>query len=404
MNPKDYHTFLTGKPHKGQRQVAEASARFKVVATGRRWGKSELARMLAESYAKKGYDVGVFGANYQSSARLWKSIKATAPTGAHIHDNEQLMYFPSSDGSIKVRTPHYHEQLLGAGLDYAILDEAAFMPAYIWGDVVQPMLRERDGGATLISTPKLYNNPDETDWFRDLWRRGLMQNDTEWRSFHYPMSANPHLNADDITRLREESAPHIARQEVDGQFVTMQSITVMDKPLAHAVIDTSAPAYYPDHRYVMGVDSAHFGADISAIAVIDATTKSLVAYDQTQHLSYAQMQARVMNLASVWQPAVIWVESNGVGQVAIEQLQNEGLPARPFLTTQQSRAALVESFVAGLSDQLLALPDDPVIRNALTRITLDLQTNHYGGTNDLVMAMMLAWYGVVNYGIRVDFA
>jgi hypothetical protein len=402
MNPKDYHTFLTGSPHRGQRQVAEASARFKVVATGRRWGKGELARMLAHAYARhKGYRVLLVTGKPRTAYNALVPKQSHKYTGLQRREPFIIEYTDSTAGRIVILSPsavkHLPDlQLDGAGVDYAILDEAAFMGADVWG-YIQPALDKQQGGAIFLSTPFGRN------WFYDLWQRGLAQNDTEWRSFHYPMSANPHLNTDDITRLREESNPNTARQEVDGQFVTMQSVTVMDKPLAHAVIDTSVPAYYPNHRYVMGVDSAA-GQDFNAIAVMDATTKSLVAYDQTQHLSLAQMRARVLNLASVWQPSVIWMEKTGIGQVAIEQLQNEGLPVRPFLTTQQSRAALVESFVAGLSDQVLALPDDPLIRNALTRITLDLQSNRYSGINDLAMAMMLAWYGVVNHGIRVDFA
>jgi hypothetical protein len=51
-----------------------------------------------------------------------------------------------------------------AGLDFVVLDEAAFMEQSVWLQIVRPMLLERRGGALFLSTPFGRN------WFWELSR------------------------------------------------------------------------------------------------------------------------------------------------------------------------------------------------------------------------------------------
>ena len=58
------------------------------------------------------------------------------------------------------------EGMLGEGVTFAVLDEAAIMPSRIWQQVVSPTLMDHQGGACLISTPRGRN------WFYQAWKRG----------------------------------------------------------------------------------------------------------------------------------------------------------------------------------------------------------------------------------------
>src|SRR5690606_19371227 len=58
------------------------------------------------------------------------------------------------------------DNLRGATLDYAIMDEAAMMMPNVWTEAIKPMLSTRKGWALIISTPKGYN------WFYDYFKKG----------------------------------------------------------------------------------------------------------------------------------------------------------------------------------------------------------------------------------------
>ena len=45
-------------------------------------------------------------------------------------------------------------KLRGAGLDFVVLDECAFMKPQTWAEVLRPALTEKKGSALFISTPK----------------------------------------------------------------------------------------------------------------------------------------------------------------------------------------------------------------------------------------------------------
>ena len=59
----------------------------------------------------------------------------------------------------------------------AVLDEAAFMSASLWPEVVRPMLLERRGGAAFLSTPYGHNH------FWELYKLGLDDPTGQWKSF-----------------------------------------------------------------------------------------------------------------------------------------------------------------------------------------------------------------------------
>ena len=50
---------------------------------------------------------------------------------------------------IAVRSAHHPDNLRGEGLDLAVLDEAAYMQARVWHEIVRPMLTTTRGSATL---------------------------------------------------------------------------------------------------------------------------------------------------------------------------------------------------------------------------------------------------------------
>ena len=96
--------------------------------------------------------------------------------------------------------------------------------------------------------------------------------------------------------------------------------------------------------------------------------------------------------------------------VLIEDLQREGLPIRPFMTTSKSKAPLIEGLALAIERGDLAILPDEVLLNELLSYQLErLPGGGYrynapaGLHDDTVIATALAWYGVQHGGLRVRF-
>ncbi len=81
---------------------------------------------------------------------------------------------------VQVRSADEPHRLRGAGLDFLVLDEAAFCKQESWTEALRPALTDRLGRVLLISTPKGRN------WFADLYDRA---DGGDWARWQFPTSS-----------------------------------------------------------------------------------------------------------------------------------------------------------------------------------------------------------------------
>ncbi|MBN1966478.1 MAG: hypothetical protein JW910_17640 [Anaerolineae bacterium] len=394
-------------PHPGQQAVLSHPARFRVVACGRRWGKTELGKMAVVEAALRGGICWWIAPSYPMAEEVWRSLKA-ALDGVWIEKNEQgrrlvLPAVGQHTGVIAVRSGHEPDSLRGAGLDLAVLDEAAFMPEAVWTGAIRPALSDRQGRALFLSTPNGLN------WFHRLYQLGRDPLQTDWASFHQPTASSPLVPPGEVDAARLEMPARWFRQEYEAAFVE-------DAGAVFRSIDavcTAQPARRKrqDARYVAGIDWGRVD-DYTAFAVFDVERRRLVALDRFRQVSWAQQRDRLRALHDRWQPGLIWAEANSIGSVNIEALQREGLPVRPFTTTTQSKGPLIEGLALAMERADVTLLDDPVLRGELLAYTVErLPSGVYrygaaaGHHDDTVIAVALAWYGVrFGGGVALGFA
>jgi hypothetical protein len=339
------------------------------------------------------------------AADVWRSLKATL-AGEWVEKNEQLRtVILSGGGVLRVRSGDDPDSLRGSGLDLAVLDEAALLREDIWTAVIRPALSDRRGRALFLSTPKGIGN-----WFWKVYGYGLDPARTEWQSWRFPTRSNPHIPPDEIEAARADLPDRLYQQEYEAEFIA-DSGDVFRNVTQRAVAPAlSAPP--AGHRIVFGLDWART-EDFTCIAVMDATTRQLIALDRFNGIGWALQRGRIAALAQVWRPTAIWAESNSIGGPNIEALQAEGLPIHPFNMSASSKDELINSLALALErerEPLTILPD-PVLLHELQAYTVQrLPSGRFrygapvGGHDDTVIATALAWYGVQHGGISIRFA
>lgn len=380
-------------PHPGQLKILDHPARFKIAACGRRWGKTELGKTAIIRHAlEHNHRCWWLAPTKMMASQTWRELKNSLIhlPGLKLSETERRIDLPNG-GMIAVRSAFSPDNLRGQGLDFAVLDEAAFMNPRAWNEVVRPMLVTTRGRALFLSTPNGRN------WFWDLFRIGLDPEENEWASFHLPTADNSLIAEEELDNIRRLTPDHIWRAEYEAAFLSNNNQVFRGIEAANAPHPYHQPQ--PGHAYIAGIDWGR-SSDYTAIAVIDAANGKMVALDRFKDASWSLQRRRLANIVKRWRPQIVWAEANSIGEPNIEALNQQGLPVRPFYTTAKSKAPLIESLALAIERQEITLLNDPVLLAELADYSLERLPNggyRYGAPpgqhDDTVIATALAWYG-----------
>ena len=406
-NPSDsdLSTTVTCRlPHPGQLQILHNPARFKVLACGRRWGKSRLGlvEILRAAHLQHKRCWWIVPTYQTADEEIWPELLSAVKDlrGVVISRSKRRIDLPKG-GVIAIRTTHNPDKLRGPGIDFAVLDEAAFMPARIWHDVIRPMLAETRGGARFLSTPNGRN------WFWERHRDGQDPLQQDWAAFNFSTAQSDIVDAAELQSIRRNTAEHIWETEYEAVFSDDRGAVFRRLSAAAAPAPYDEPQ--PDHSYVVGVDWGR-SRDYTAIAVLDASNGKMVALERFNQVGWELQRERLAAIAAKWRPQVIWAEANSIGEPNIDALLRLGLPVRRFYTSAKSKAPLIEALALAIERNDITLLDDPVLLGELADYKFDrLASGGYrygappGGHDDTVIATALAWHGAQHSGrISID--
>lgn len=250
--------------HESQLEIFSHPARFKVVAAGRRFGKSHLAAVELLVHALQhtnwaGYDVHDKEVYYiaptfeQGKKIMWPKLKDLgkyAKDGGIIESTlENVATMRLINGrSISIRGADRPDTLRGVGLSYVVMDEYAFMKDQVWSMIIRPALADVQGEALFIGTP------DGKNHFYDLWNDANTKfRDKGWAAWQFESLKNPILNPDEIHQAISSSNMSLAaaRQEFGASFNSGGGIILKEE-------DWRFSAEPVDGDYYMTIDLAGF--------------------------------------------------------------------------------------------------------------------------------------------------
>lgn len=394
-------TRISVKPHPGQAEVHNNPARFRVLACGRRWGKTRLGVNECLDVAASGGRAWWVAPNYKMSRVGWRPLsKIGRLIGADVRKGDLQITMPGG-GEITVRSANDPYSLRGEGLDFVVLDECAFMAEEAWTESLRPALSDRGGRAMFISTPKGRN------WFWRLYQRGL-GNDREWQSWRRPTSDNPYIKPTEIDQARADMPEVVFEQEYMAVF--LENMGSVFRSIAKCL--TAPPdqtrAQHERHNIVMGVDWAK-EADFTAFSLICTDCHREVARDRFNKIDYDFQTERLKNMVGAWHPAGILPERNSIGGPLVDGLVRQGLPilsgpdGKPgFETTVTSKPQLIENLSLALDRGEIAFQADDVWTGELEayerKISPMTGRSHYsapeGLHDDTVIARALAVWAI----------
>ena len=252
-------TLRLPRPHEAQREILNSLARYKVIACGRRFGKTELfCNVLLNGHspdtpgALGGYPVAYVSLTYKNVLELWRRLLDTIPEELIRYKNQSTQYLELvTGGSIECWT--FERFVTARGRAYAgiCLDEAAQTRNLkeSWQEVFMAMLMDYSGWAVIGSTPQGFN------YFYNLFQDGRNPAKPNWASWQFTSYDNPFIAPSEIAQVKAMLPEIIFRREYMAEFRVSEGLVYDQFSLTENV--TTEAEYIHDLPIYWGVDDGY---------------------------------------------------------------------------------------------------------------------------------------------------
>ena len=306
-----------------QQEVFKDPTRFKVIAAGRRCGKSRLAAttLIIEGLrcppgSAVLYVSPTMGQSRQIIWDLLLELGRDVIQSSHVNNLDITLI---NGARIYVRGADRPDTLRGVSLTYAVLDEVADIKPEAWEQVIRASLSDKKGRAMFIGTPKGRN------WFYDLWR----QEKDEWKSWHFTTEDNPLIDPSEIESAKKTLSTFAFKQEYMASFSNAGADVFKEEWLKYG----EEPPY---GSYFVAVDLAGFEEvakqagnakkrlDETAIAVVKVTEDGKWFVKEIDHGRWdiRETAARILMKMRDYRPLSVGIERGALKNAVLPYLSD----------------------------------------------------------------------------------
>jgi phage terminase large subunit-like protein len=319
-------TNLSVKLHEKQLEVFSDNTRFRIVAAGRRFGKSRLAAwmLLIEALKSTSKDVFYVAPTYQQAKDiLWGLLKELGhEVIKQAHENTSVLTLVNGR-KIYLKGADRPDTLRGVGLAFVVIDEYADIKPNVWEQILRPALADVQGGALFIGTPKGRNH------FYELYQFAESGKDKQWTGFHYTSYDNPLIPASEIEAAKGSMSSFAFRQEFLASFEAA-SRDIFKEEWIH--IDETEPS---DGRYFIAVDLAGFinvdkesgnknkKLDETAIAIVKVSEEGWwIAEIKHGRWDIKETCSQIMSAVVQYEPTAVGIEKGSLKNATLPYLMD----------------------------------------------------------------------------------
>ena len=184
-----------------QREVISNNKRFRVLITGRRFGKTYLAiNELAKFSSQPNQKVWYVAPSYrQAKAICWSELKDKLLKHKWVKsiNHSDLTITLKNNSQITLRGSDNENSLRGVGINFLCIDEFADVSKETWYEVLRPTLSDTKGHALFCGSPRGFGN-----WSYELYKQS--ETNKDWESFKYTTLEGGQVGDDDIEQAIQD--------------------------------------------------------------------------------------------------------------------------------------------------------------------------------------------------------
>lgn len=345
-----YITLLP--PHPLQAEIENDPHRFRVLACGRRWGKTLMAmreafQIMLRRYSKSGKKQRgwVVAPTFPLVKEDWlvaEEILKDAIIDKKLTEMKMLFDI----GFLEFKSAERDDEgLRGAGLDFAVMDESSRISKSSWEQGIRPALADKLGLAIFISTPKGRN------WFYEMFIKG-QNGSNDIKSWQHPTYTNPFFPKEEWEVIKVTTPEMILRQEYMADFLEDEATVFknLDRCFRGELEQAQAKEFY-----TIGIDLGKT-EDFTVITVMKNSTKQLVDIYRENRLDWTVQKDLIRGIISRYPNHLAVIDSTGLGDPIADDLRRYGINIRDYKFTNKSKEALVEQLVIAIEQGLIGIP------------------------------------------------
>ena len=301
-----------------QQKVWDSKARFKVVAAGRRTGKSRLAAYLLivnGLQTKQGQVFYVAPTQGQARDIMWQTLLEVGHPVIKASHINNLQITLINGTKISLKGADRPETMRGVSLKYLVMDEYADMKPEVWEQILRPALTDQKGQALFIGTPMGRNH------FYDLYKLADLEEHDTYESWHFTSYDNPLLDPTEIDMAKKQMSSFAFRQEFMASFEAQGSDIFNEDWIKMGTEEPSEGDYY------VAIDMAGFEdaqnktkksrLDNTAISIVKVNEKGWWVDDIIYgRWTFEETAEAIFEVVEAYEPIAVGIEK-GIAKQAI---------------------------------------------------------------------------------------
>jgi len=390
---------------------------YTTAVLGRRWGKTYacIDRLFTQAMGWKGsqpFEALWVAPTFDLSSIAWREWHRFIPRKLFTSNKTEHVIELTNGAVIYFRSADREDSLIGRGYDLVILDEAARIPEDRITREVLPALADRNGKAIAITTPRGKRN-----WAYRWYAKGKDPLQNHYGAINGPSDENPNpFIREWVNRMKpvelggEGDLPlDVYRQEILAEFLE-DAAAVFRNVRASVNNDLEVKDWCIGKPDVIGLDVARHQDYTVLTGLKEVNGKMrIVSWDRFHRMPWPVMMQRIQDASvAAGDPPVI-LDATGIGDKVFDDLMEADVQVIPFVFTTQSKQKLVQGGAMSIEQDLVEMPNIPVLIDELEGYTYEISPNgsfRYdapeGMHSDAAISLLLALWGSKQLGRSAD--
>ena len=198
-----------------RREILNDPSRYKIVSSGRRFGKSYFSVLFLLNKPLEANERRwiVFPTYRQAKMVSWNLLKGIFASKQATINETELSITLDNGAKIELKGADKPDSLRGVSTTMVVMDEYSYMKENVWGEIIQPTLAENKGSALFVGTPSGLNH------FYDLFVKG-QSNDSDYKSWQFTTLEGGFISEEEVENAKKNLDKRTFQQEYEASFLT----------------------------------------------------------------------------------------------------------------------------------------------------------------------------------------
>jgi len=385
-------------PHKGQCEFHNCDARFRILITGVRWGKSEAgAAELVKAACEESGHYWAVAPTYRMLWISWQKVIRLLeehPGLIKRREKRNKRIWLKNGSIIEGRSAEWPDTLRGPGLLGIWVDEASYIKREA-ARIIRTRVSDTLGRIWITTTPRGKN------WVYEWNLKGIDEKIDNYAAFRFPSSSSPYFPKSEWAEAKKDLPADFFRQEYEAEFLDRAAGVFRN---VDDVVRADGESFEAVGPFYIGADWAK-KYDYTVLIVMDSKGQ-VVDLLRMQELSFEEQKRRAIGLVEKWQ-ATLFHDSTGLGDPIhdglVETLDVDRVVG--FSMQSRSKGQLIQVLQSEMESGSISIPPDPDLVDELKWFEYEMTargTMKYkapeGYHDDCVYALALANWGRVRHG------